>query len=212
MQPFEEIFPTIIYRGYYNKVDNLHDNLFAKLDTVFTKTENNNNVFMKQGTLCSYHSEPDLHIQYPDETKEVVDFVEECSEQYWQKCGYHSELEPFVFQMWANKTPKGGYIDSHLHGNMPFTAVLYVDASPAQGNLVLENPLEMVLMTQPISPDIKYPIETEISVKNGDLIIFPGYLRHSVKPNEIEKPRLILAFNIGCRGRYWSGQWTFKNA
>jgi hypothetical protein len=91
---------------------------------------------------------------------------------------------------------------------MPFTAVLYVDASPEQGNLVIENPLEMVLMTQPVSPDVKYPLGEEIAVSSGDLVIFPGFLRHSVKPNNTDKPRLILGFNIGCRGQYWSSQWT----
>jgi uncharacterized protein (TIGR02466 family) len=110
--------------------------------------------------------------------------------------------------MWANVTPKDGYIDSHLHGNMPFTGVLYIDASSEQGNLFIENPMEMVLMNQPIGPDIKYPLGEEITVKSGDLIMFPGYIRHSVKPNLSDRPRLILAFNIGCRGQYWSAQWS----
>lgn len=203
-----KLFPTIIYKNFYDKVDRLKENLFSKLDTVFEDTENNNNVFMRQGTLCSYHSASDLHIRYREETHEVVSFVEQCSKEHWKDCGYHTELEPFVFQMWANKTPAGGYIDSHLHGNMPLTAVLYVEASPAQGNLIVENPMEMVLMTQPIGPDIKYPIGEEISVSSGDLIIFPGYIRHSVKANTTDIPRLILGFNIGCRGNYWSSQWA----
>lgn len=203
-----KLFPTVIYKNFYNDVDTLKENLFSKLDGVFEDTENNNNVFMRQGTLCSYHTASDLHIKYREETRSVVDFVERCAREYWEECSYHEELEPYVFQLWANKTPQGGYIDSHLHGNMPFTAVLYVDASPQQGNLILENPLEMVLMTQPISPDIEYPIGEEITVSSGDLVMFPGYIRHSVKPNTTNTPRLILGFNIGCKGNYWSGQWT----
>jgi uncharacterized protein (TIGR02466 family) len=203
-----KLFPTVIYKNFYNKVEDLKNNLFSKLDSVFNDTIDNNNAFMRQGTLCSYHSASNLHNEYTNETQEVVAFVEQCAREYWQDCDYHKDLEPFVFQLWANKTPKGGYIDSHLHGNMPFTAVLYVDASPDQGNLIIENPLEMVLMTQPISPDIKYPLGEEIAVSSGDLVMFPGYIRHSVKPNNSNKPRLILGFNIGCRGQYWSSQWT----
>ncbi len=203
-----KLFPTVIYKNFYNKVEDLKNNLFSKLDSVFDDTIDNNNAFMRQGTLCSYHSASNLHTEYKNETQEVVAFVEQCAREYWQDCDYHKDLEPFVFQLWANKTPKGGYIDSHLHGNMPFTAVLYVDASPEQGNLIIENPMEMVLMTQPISPDIKYPLGEEVSVNSGDLVMFPGYLRHSVKPNNTDNPRLILGFNIGCQGRYWSSQWT----
>jgi uncharacterized protein (TIGR02466 family) len=203
-----KLFPLTIYKNFYSKSEELKDRLFSKLDLVFEDSEKNNNVFMRQGTLCSYHTNSYLHTQFLEETQEVVKFVEDCAKEYWNEMAYHKELEPFVFQMWANKTPRDGYIDSHLHGNMPFTAVLYVDASPEQGNLLIENPLEMILMTQPISPDIKYPIGEEISVKSGDLIMFPGYIRHSVKPNNTDKPRLILGFNIGCRGNYWSSQWV----
>lgn len=202
------LFPTKVYRDFYSKVGELKAHLFPKLAKVFEETKDCNNVFMREGTLCSYNSNSYLHTEFPEETQEVVKYVEQCARDYWQQCGYYKGLEPFVFQMWANITPKGGYVDSHLHGNMPFTAVLYVDASPEQGNLFIENPMEMVLMNQPIGPDIQYPLGEEIPVNSGDLVMFPGYIRHSVRPNTTDRPRLILAFNLGCRGTYWSSQWN----
>jgi uncharacterized protein (TIGR02466 family) len=202
------LFPTVIYRNFYKHTEELKQNLFSKLEKVFEESKINNNEFMRNGTLCSYNSNTNLHLDFPEETSDVVSFVEQCSKAYWKSCGYYDKLEPFVFQMWANSTPTGGYVDSHLHGNMPFSAVLYVDASPEQGNLFIENPMEMVLMNQPIGPDVKYPLGEEISVSSGDLLIFPGYIRHSVKPNNTNKDRLILGFNLACKGTYWSSQWT----
>jgi uncharacterized protein (TIGR02466 family) len=202
------LFPITVYRDCYPKVQELKESLFSKLDKVFNDTKNNNNVFMRNGTLCSYNSNSNLHREFPEETKAVIEFVEKSAQKYWNDLNYHKELTPFIFQMWANRTPRGGYINSHLHGNMPFTAVLYVDASPEQGNIVIENPLEMILMTQPIGPDVKYPMGQELEVNTGDLIMFPGYIRHSVKPNTTDRDRLILGFNIGCRGNYWTSQWT----
>jgi uncharacterized protein (TIGR02466 family) len=163
---------------------------------------------MKDGTLCSYNTNANLHVDFADETQDVIEFVEAAAREYWRECRYHPDLTPFVFQTWANTTPKDGYIEPHLHGNMAFTAVLYVDASPAQGNIILENPMDMVLMTQPISPDVKYPMGQEIEVNTGDLLMFPGYLKHRVLPNTIDRDRLILGFNIGCKGNYWASQWT----
>jgi uncharacterized protein (TIGR02466 family) len=202
------LFPTLIYRDFYSKTNELKENLFSKLEKVFDETKNNNNEFMRKGTLCSYNSNSYLHTEFPEETHDVVAFIEQCAREYWIACGYHTGLDPFVFQMWANLTPKGGYVDSHLHGNMPFTGVLYVDACPEQGNLFVENPMEQVLMSQPIGPTVSYPMGQEIEVKSGDFVLFPGYIRHSVKPNMLDQPRLILAFNIGCRGQYWSSQWN----
>ncbi len=203
-----DIFPTKIYRSVYTRAEDLKDTLFPKIVEVLSTAKENNNEFMKDGTVCSYNTGSELHKQFPKETAAIVNFVNEEAAKYWKICNYHEELEPFVYQMWANSTPKGGWIENHLHGNMPFTAVLYVDASPEQGNIVLENPLDTVLMTQPIGPKVEYPMRHELTVNTGDFVMFPGYLKHSVKPNTSDRTRLILAFNIGCRGQYWSAQWT----
>jgi uncharacterized protein (TIGR02466 family) len=205
------LFPTKIYQDFYPKVKELEQNLFPKLVEVFKDTEQNNNAFMRDGTLCSYNVGADLHLRFPEETKDVVEFVEAAAREYWKECNYYSEMEPYVFQLWANVTPPGGWIHSHLHGSMPFTGVVYIDASPEQGNIVIENPMDMVLMTQPIGPDVTYPMGHEVEVHSGDLVMFPGYIKHSVKPNTTDRPRLILGFNIGCRGKYWAGQWVKNN-
>lgn len=206
-----EIFPTTIYKDFYPGFHELKNNLFSKLEKVFQDTADNNNAFMRDGTLCSYNTNSYLHRDFPDDTQDVVNFVQQAAKQFWKICNYHDELEPYVFQVWANSTPEGGWVHSHLHGSMPFTAVLYVDASPEQGNLIIENPLDMVLMTQPISPTVNYPMVKEMSVQSGDLIMFPGYLKHSVRPNTVDKNRLILGFNIGCKGKYWNGQWNHNH-
>lgn len=202
-----ELFPTIIFKDFYSNYQELKDNLFPKLSKIFEDSEKNNNAFMRDGTLCSYHSNSYIHKEFPEETADVLAYIENAAKEYWKQCRYHKELTPYVFQMWANTTPSGGWIDSHLHGNMPFTGVLYVDASSEQGNLFIENPLDMVLMTQPISPEVKYPMGQEISVCSGDLVLFPGYIKHRVKVNVTDRPRLILGFNIGCRGDYWNSAW-----
>ena len=202
------LFPVKIYKDFYNDIGSLKNNLFPKLTSVFEETENNNNAFMKDGTLCSYHVESYIHNIFPEETKDVIDFVENAAREFWKECNYAESLTPYVMQMWANTTHRGGWVQGHLHGNMAFTAVLYIDATPDQGNLFIENPLDMVLMNQPIDPKVKYPMGQEITVNSGDLIMFPGFLRHSVLPNNTDTPRLVLAFNIGCKGDYWAAQWT----
>lgn len=202
-----KLFPTTIFRDRYPRFQELKDNLFPKLSKIFKETKNNNNAFMRDGTLCSYHTNSYIHNQFPEETKDIVNFVENSAKQYWEECQYHKDLTPYVFQMWANSTPRGGWIHSHLHGNMPFTGVVYIDATPEQGNLIIENPMDMILMSQPIGPDVEYPMEHEFEVTSGDLIMFPGYIKHRVKPNNTENDRLILGFNIGCRGKYWTSQW-----
>lgn len=208
---FLDLFPCKVYRNTYADAHKLKDTLFSKLDAVFRDTQTNNNQFMENGTLCSYHVEADIHKKFAQETQSVVEFIESCAKEYWLENQYYQELQPFVLQMWANSTPKGGSISSHLHGSIPFTGVLYIDASPEQGNLVLENPNDTLLMSQPINPNAQSLMEYEVEVNTGDLILFPGWMKHRVKPNTSETPRLILGFNIGSKGKYWTSQWVNNN-
>jgi uncharacterized protein (TIGR02466 family) len=109
--------------------------------------------------------------------------------------------------MWANFTPKHGWINSHLHISMPLNAVLYLDACPEQGNLVIENPNDQLLATQPINYRETFQFEQEIEVNTGDFIIFPGFLKHKVRKNMSDRPRMVLGLNFGAKGFYWANQW-----
>jgi uncharacterized protein (TIGR02466 family) len=204
MSNVTHLFPIKIYQTTYPGVSDLKNKLFPKLDSVWDRVKSNNQEFMRgEDNFCSYLEEEYIHKTFPDETNDFVNFATEEAKKYWKELDYYEGLEPFVAQMWANKTPKGGWIESHLHMSIPFTGVLYVDASPEQGNLILENPLDTVLSVQPVNYKKKYQFQHEISVNTGDFILFPAYLRHRVLANTIDKDRLILGINFGSKGWYW---------
>jgi uncharacterized protein (TIGR02466 family) len=203
-----DLFPTRIYKTTYPKMDELKNTLFPKLQEVFAQTQQNNQSWMRDSTLCSYNVASTLHREFPNETKDIVEFLESAAKEYWKECGYYEGLEPYVLEMWANETPTGGWVESHLHGPIPFTGVVYVDASPEQGNLVIDNPMEMVLMSQPINPAKEYSLGKQIEVNTGDVVLFPGYIKHRVMPNTTNRNRLILGVNFGSKGSYWTGQWS----
>jgi len=85
---------------------------------------------------------------------------------------------------------------------------LYVNANKAMGNLVIENPLDAILSSQPMDYKAQEQLHYEIEVKTGDFIMFPGWLRHYVKPNTTNEKRLILGVNFGSTGNYLTGQWV----
>jgi uncharacterized protein (TIGR02466 family) len=204
----ENLFPIKIFKTKYDRVGDIKEKLFPKLDYLWNPVSENNQQFMANGNLCSYHEENFIHKRFPEETQHFIEFANTCGEQYWKELDYYDGLTPYVAQSWVNKTPKGGWIESHLHLSIPFSGVLYVDASPAQGNIILENPLDQVLASQPIKYKQKYQFEHEIQVETGDYIMFPAYLRHRVLPNTTDRDRLILGVNYGSRGWYWASNWV----
>ena len=201
-----DLFAIKIYKTRYDNVDKIRTGLFPKLTELFESTKNNNVESMYDGTLCTYRTNSFLQT-YP-ETTELIDFAEEHARQYWKELKYSPLLEPKVIQVWANETPHSGWVRSHLHGSMPMTGVLYVSAGPGMGNLVIENPLDAILSSQPMDYAAQELLHQEIEVTTGDFIIFPGWIRHHVKPNTTNEKRLILGVNFGSTGNYLTGQWV----
>ena len=207
------LFPIKIYKTTYDltEIEKLKSHVYNNLDFWEQVTVKNPD-FIRGGNLCSYQVEPSIHKKFPEETKHFLDFATKCADEYWKELDYFTGLKPYVLDMWANLTPKDGWINSHLHISMPLNAVLYLDASPEQGNLIIENPNDQLLATQPVNYRETYQFEQEIEVNTGDFIIFPGYLKHKVKPNTSDRTRMILGLNFGCKGFYWAEQWVSEHA
>jgi uncharacterized protein (TIGR02466 family) len=203
------LFPFKIYKTRFEKHEWIKENLFSKLEPAFEASKIKNQYFQRNGNLCSYDVESDINRKFPEETKELVEFIEQASRDYWKELDYFPGLEPFVLEVWANKSPKGGYIASHLHLSLPLTAVYYVDASPEQGNIIFENPNDLLLSAQPVNYlSGRYQFEHEVAVNSGDLLIFPGFLKHKTVPNNTDRPRLVLGISISARGFYWQKNWV----
>lgn len=201
------LFPIKVYKATYDKAAEFKETIFSKLDYAWEPADKDNQYFMRNGTLCTYNVEADISRKFPEETRDFVEFATNAAREYWKELNYFPGLEPYIIDMWANTTPKGGWVESHLHLSTPLTATLYVDASPEQGNVVFEHPSDALLASQPIDYQKRYQFEHEEQVHTGDFLMFPGYLKHRVKQNTSDRTRLIIGVSFGCKGYYWQGNW-----
>ncbi|MBO9714177.1 TIGR02466 family protein [Sphingomonas sp.] len=107
-------------------------------------------------------------------------------------------------RMWANVLHPGGLNMSHAHPGVLWAAVYYVDAGEPDsgGDLFLEDPrFPVPLMTFPgfrmLGPDGQpQEVEHRLTVSPGDLILFPGYMRHGVSPHRGTRDRISVAMNL----------------
>lgn len=110
-------------------------------------------------------------------------------------------------RMWANVSPPGALNMSHAHPGVLWAAVYYVAAGEegAGGELYLEDPrFPLPLMTFPgfrvLGMDGRpQPIEHRIAPKTGDLILFPAWIRHGVRPYTGSGERISVAMNLTAR-------------
>jgi len=199
------VFPLKIYKTTYKDIEVVKNSILPKLEKEFEATKTNNNPTMVNGTLCTYNQFEQVHKF--KEAEPLVNFVEQEAAKYWKDLQYSELLEPKIIQMWANRQPKGGSVRSHLHGTMPITGVLYVNAKQGMGNIVIENPLENVLVSQPMDYRAQAFMHYEVEVQTGDFIMFPGWMRHYVQENTLDEERIVIGMNFGSKGNYISGQW-----
>jgi len=157
------------------KVDNIFPNLIAtkKLDLSqlkvvgkkFNKTfESNIKTTLKGHTLFNIKSMNYLNVQLTE------------------TLGYL--LKPycknFVFNVkdiWINKYDKKNYQGSHVHPS-DYSFIIYYKTD--QSYTVFNSPIKNLLE---ISDNKIFHRDFEPKLKQGDIIIFPSYLEHWVKPN-----------------------------
>lgn len=195
----ELIHPIKIYRTQYTgDLELLKNSIIPKLDAVFEKTRLNNQDSMRNDGLCSYNAVRDLH--YWPELEHYIAFLKTHLDIYWKELNYDPSKPPNIVGMWANKYGPGSFIDLHNHSPITITASFYLSKPTNSGNIVFEHPSETILRHQPVAiNDIaSYGswFQTEVAVNEGDLVLFPGYLKHKTTPNLDSSDRIIIGANV----------------
>ena len=141
--------------------------------------------------------------------RKLHDWLEEQCKQYWNELTYNQLLHPYVLQMWGVWQTPGGFTASHNHAGIPIAASFYIDAEN-KGNFVLEDPSELVLSRAPYNKIKGTPkrFHQEIEVKNGRLVLFPGWMKHFSRSNTSDSERVLMAINYGCYGQVYYTDWA----
>lgn len=105
---------------------------------------------------------------------------------------------------WANVSGPGAFNMPHVHGGTYWAAVYYVRVGDGQGGeLVLHDPRMPGLRMH--APGVRFKnlgpeVKAEIKPKEGLLVLFPGWLSHSVEPWQGSGERISVAMNIRAAG------------
>ena len=107
----------------------------------------------------------------------------------------------FISSMWGNLTGYKDYNIAHTHGNSVISGVYYLKTPPNCGRICFYNPAHEGIDYLWEYCIKKFTIQNssswKIGVEDGDLLLFPSWLKHSVEPNLNKKEhRMSLAFNI----------------
>lgn len=99
---------------------------------------------------------------------------------------------------WANINPAGGFHPPHIHPNNLVSGVYYLQTPPSADAIVFHDPRPQAHLLQPVTTRSvpENQAEIQIEAKPGRMLLFPSWLRHSVRPNHGNEERVSISFNV----------------
>ena len=144
--------------------------------------------------------------------KIVKDFITKKVDEYlYSDCCISEEISVELVTSWVNLHKKGDWGHLHSHYNSVISGVWYLSTTPESGEFIIhpDNKLFGNLLDLPRRVYNEFNGDQyAFTPQNGDLLIFPSTMKHSVTSNECDSPRFSLAFNYMTRGDLVSGKGT----
>ena len=113
---------------------------------------------------------------------------------------FASELK--IVNHWININGPNSSNAIHDHPQCDLAGVFYIDVPENSGHIMFENPQtfvacnELETITDKSREELNQHKVKYIKPFKGLLLIFPAHLRHGVLPNQSDKDRISVSFNI----------------
>ena len=190
-----KFFPQPIF---HYKLDNYkeHNQNLTKHIYELYKNDNEGLIRSNQG---GWHSKP---FNLKDKDKAPFKFftdIQKYVADVFKEYGWHyTPSKVNLTEMWAIINKKNNFNLEHTHPNNYLSAAYYVKASDNCGSFRISNPNQIARERIAVSDKRTEFNQNIAQIKpvEGDLLIFPAYLPHSVGMNLSEEDRIVISFNI----------------
>ena len=115
--------------------------------------------------------------------------------EYCQYMGFDSNTPTEVVSSWFSMFKKGDYGHLHEHGDSDISGVYHFKTNGNDGDIYFQNP-NSNMMSSTFYKDSMFTIDHTYSPVEGQLLLFPGWLKHGIKMNETDNTRVSFSFNI----------------
>ncbi|MDF1793128.1 MAG: TIGR02466 family protein [Thalassobaculaceae bacterium] len=107
------------------------------------------------------------------------------------------DAEYVITGCWANVNPPGSDHRPHTHPNNVISGVYYLQTIGEGDEIVFHDPRPQAHVIQPVGtrPVAERQSMIGVEAKPGRMLLFPSWLRHSVRRNRTDRERISLSFN-----------------
>jgi len=176
-----QIFPTPILITKYES--SLVDEL-KHIDTLDWIEQKANSNFKSKDTYLLNH----------EQFKNIKNFIYESLNKFTKEV-LMSDQRLVVTQCWLNKNPKGSKHHEHVHPNSIISGVFYFKQDPKLPPISFSKSIQHAMKLDPKKYNNLNSETFLLPCTDGELILFPSNLKHSVPINMGDEPRISMSFN-----------------
>jgi len=186
-------FPTVIHRGSLPIADKINPLLIKHCYKLKKEWEESGEPQLNRSVKHGWQSKPTIH-----DLPELEDFtkcLKDAVAFVFQKLEVPTKQYTFFIDTcWYNICPKGGFNDLHVHPGAFLSGVYYLTKPEKAGDINFHDPRKGSVASREPQHMFRGGVEV-MDAKAGDILIFPGWLEHSVGPNLDEEDRISISFN-----------------
>ena len=190
-----KLFPQPVFKYKVKSFETLNQELLKFIYDLHKE----DNVGLKKSNINGWHSKSfdlnDLEGLPYKFLSQITDNIKDVFKHYgW----VYDTNKVKCTSMWSIINKKGSFNIEHIHSNNYLSAAYYVKAPKECGKFKALTPNIITRNFFPKSNGITElnAVTAKINVEEGDLLIFPAYLPHSVEENKSDDDRVIISFNI----------------
>ena len=184
------LFPTVTWNCKFQNVEKLNQEL---LDICFKLRKEEPDNELRSVEVGGWQSKQNIH-----ELIELKNFLNVFNNLYKAISKEILEDDDFELRLdttWFNINPPLGSNKMHIHPGGAFSGVYVIQKPKDSGNLILYDPkVQQFPLREPRNKTRRDRIE--LDMQEGEIIIFPAWLQHSVTVNRSKEERVTMSFNL----------------
>ena len=193
------LFPTPVWTINLDNYKEINEQMYNYIKS----NQTNDEIGISKSNVKGWHSK-DFNLSEKD-PQNFITFILPAIEKVMNDMGWDKEKQTAkISNMWAIINTGGAANLRHQHGNSTISGAYYVKAPNNCGDIVFYDPRPAPVYSHPVSnkPNLLNAMSNSISPIEGLLVLFPGYLDHSVNENLSDEERIVISFNISLLNHY----------
>lgn len=136
----------------------------------------------------------------------LKNWVSGMSEQLWKDLGFAESLL-IMERSWMSRVTKSStdvptHLWPHVHGSTDMVCLYYYKYPKGSAKIRFHNPFEVQFGLTPFTNTM-----VEIQPEEGELLVWPGWLWHSLEEHTIDDERIVIGYHFNQQSYSVNSKW-----